>query len=95
MIRWALILLLAIGLPLGTAEPRSPSSLGAIVLDHILPRAVVPELAARHYNLEALLTAVNLEKSAKITTREVSVARGWYQKGLLSQHSLAAVEAGL
>ncbi len=66
-----------------------------IALDHVLPRAVVPELAARFYNLEAITSKENLQKSDKITEREVTLARRWYRDGLLSAEGLKAVEAAL
>ncbi|MES2924014.1 MAG: hypothetical protein V4819_20850 [Verrucomicrobiota bacterium] len=52
-----------------------------------------PELAALFYNLEALVAGMNLAKSAKITQREVLLARRWKRDGLLSAAGLAAVEA--
>ena len=64
----------------------------SVALDHVLPRAVVLELAARFYNLEALPSAVNRKKSAKITEREVTLARRWNRDGLLSAAGLRAVE---
>ena len=64
----------------------------SIELDHVLPRAIVPELAARFYNLEALPAKVNGAKSAKITGRELNLARRWNREGLLSADGLAAVE---
>lgn len=67
----------------------------AIALDHVLPRAVVPELAARFYNLEAIPAKENLQKSAKITMREFLVARRWAKEGLLSEAGLDAVEMAL
>ena len=63
----------------------------SIALDHVLPRAVVPELAARFYNLEAIPARENLEKSAKITQREVTLAQRWAKEGLLSAEGLQAV----
>ncbi len=66
-----------------------------IMLDHVLPRAVVPELAARYYNLEAVPAKVNLEKSAKIGAREVMLARRWRDQGLLSPEGLNAVETAV
>ncbi len=63
----------------------------SIALDHVLPRAVVPELAARFYNLEAIPARENLEKSAKITQREVTLAQRWAHEGLLSAEGLQAV----
>jgi len=64
-----------------------------VALDHVLPRAIVPELAARFYNLEAIPARQNLAKSAKIGEREVLLARRWAKDGLLSAEGLAAVEA--
>jgi hypothetical protein len=63
-----------------------------IALDHILPRSVVPELAARFYNLEALPARVNLAKSDRIGQRELNLARQWNREGLLSTPGLRAVE---
>jgi hypothetical protein len=59
-----------------------------IALDHVLPRAVVPELAARFYNLEAIPARQNLAKSAKITQREILLARRWNREGLLTADGL-------
>lgn len=67
----------------------------AIALDHVLPRAVVPELAARFYNLEAIPSKENLRKSANITAREVTLAKRWNREGLLSAVGLKAVEFAL
>jgi len=68
----------------------------SIALDHVLPRAVVPELAARFYNLEAIPAKANLKKSAKISKRELELARRWQKEGLLSAQGLKAIEeAGL
>ena len=64
-----------------------------IMLDHVLPRTVVPELAARFYNLEAVAAKVNLQKSAKIGSRELLLARRWKEQGLLSAGGLQAIEA--
>ena len=63
-----------------------------IALDHVLPRAVVSELEARFYNLEAVPSKVNRRKSADLTGRAISLARRWRREELLSANSLAAVE---
>lgn len=55
----------------------------SVALDHILPCSVVPELAARFFNLQALLARENLAKSAKIGQRELDLARRWNLAGLL------------
>jgi hypothetical protein len=67
----------------------------SIALDHVLPCAVVPELEARFYNLEPVPAAVNRAKSAKITQREIDLARHWHKSGLLSAAGLAAVERAM
>jgi hypothetical protein len=67
----------------------------SIALDHVLPRAVVPELAARFYNLEAIPAKDNLRKSSKITAREVALARRWHRDGLLSAEGFRAIENAL
>jgi hypothetical protein len=63
-----------------------------IAPDHVLPRSVVPELAARFYNLEPLPARENRVKSAGVTAREVALARRWNRDGLLSAAGLAAVD---
>jgi len=70
-----------------------PDAGESIALDHILPRSVVPELAAKFYNLEAITAKKNRTKSAKITAREVEFARRWHRQGLLSAEGLAAIVA--
>jgi hypothetical protein len=64
-----------------------------IALDHVLPRSIVPELAGKFFNLEAITAKANRSKSAKITTREVELARRWNRDVLLSADGLAAIEA--
>ncbi len=71
---------------------KGPHVGSAIALDHILPRSVVPELAARYFNLEAIDAPDNLAKSNKIGKRELKVARKWNREGLLSDQGLMAVE---
>jgi hypothetical protein len=67
----------------------------SIAIDHVLPRSIVPELAARFYNLEAIPAKKNLLKSANITEREVNLARRWHREQLLSLNGLRAVETSL
>jgi hypothetical protein len=64
----------------------------AVVLDHVLPVAVVPELSARFLNLEAIPAKTNREKSPKIGRRELDLARRWHREGLAAVAGLAAVE---
>jgi hypothetical protein len=64
----------------------------SIALDHFLPTAVVPELAARFFNLETPPAHENQAKSAKIGRRELELARRWHREGLLPAAVLKAVE---
>lgn len=62
-----------------------------IALDHVLPRAIVPELAARFYNLEAIPSKVNAAKSADLTEREIKLARRWHRASPLVTGDLTGV----
>jgi hypothetical protein len=70
-----------------------PHAGDTVALDHVLPRSIVPELAARFFNLEAIDASANLAKSAKVTVQEVALARRWNRESLLSTAGLGAVEA--
>lgn len=63
-----------------------------LAIDHVLPVALVPELAARFYNLEAFPASINLQKSADVGEREVKLAKRWHGAGLLSGKGLKAIE---
>ncbi|MES2920077.1 MAG: hypothetical protein V4819_00925 [Verrucomicrobiota bacterium] len=78
------------GSPVITQGPHAGQ---AIALDHVLPVSIVPELAARFYNLEAIPAGANLSKSNKIGQREMDLARRWQREGLLSAKGLKAVDA--
>jgi hypothetical protein len=52
--------------------------------DHIIPRSVCPELDNKIYNLEMMPLTLNQRKSAKITQRQIDLAKRWNQDGLLS-----------
>lgn len=62
-------------------------------VDHIIPRAVAPELDLKLYNLEIMPERMNREKSATVGQRQVALAKEWAGKGLLSQAGLQAVLA--
>ncbi len=62
-----------------------------VALDHVLPRALVPELAARFYNLEVIPARENLRKGAKVGKRELQLAERWTRDGLLSEEGLKSV----
>ena len=61
-------------------------------VDHIIPRSVVPELDNVIANLELLPLRVNERKNAKIGSRQRSLAKQFYQAGLLSGSRLKTVE---
>jgi hypothetical protein len=62
-------------------------------VDHIIPRAVVPELDNVIANLELLPLKLNESKNSKIGERQRDLAQRLHQAGLLSQSGLDAVEA--
>jgi len=64
---------------------RGPYAGDIVEVDHILPRAVVPELDCKLYNLEFMPARMNREKSAKIGQRQIALARQWAAQGLLSR----------
>ena len=59
--------------------------------DHIIPRSVCPELDNKIYNLEMMPLTLNQRKGAKVTQRQIDLARRWNQDGLLSYEGLGAV----
>ena len=61
--------------------------------DHIIPRAVCPELQNQVMNLELLPASLNLAKSDKVTERAKVFAKELYEAGLLSEKSLSNIEA--
>jgi hypothetical protein len=73
---------------------RGPYAGDIVEVDHIIPRAVVPELDCKLYNLEFMPSRMNREKSAKIGQRQIALARKWAERKLLSRQGLQAVEAG-
>jgi hypothetical protein len=78
------------GAPVITKGPEAGTT---VALDHVLPRSIVPELAARFYNLEIIPSRKNLAKSNRIGQRELDLARRWKREGLISAAGLAACEA--
>jgi len=71
---------------------RGPYRGQELSVDHIIPRAVAPELDNVIANLELMPLKMNEEKNATITTRQVDLARKLHQAGLLSSKGLKAVE---
>ncbi len=62
--------------------------------DHIIPRSVCPELDNKIYNLEMMPLTLKQRKGAKVTQRQIDLAKRWNQDGLLSNAGLQAVLAG-
>lgn len=60
-------------------------------VDHIIPRAVVPELDNVIANLELMPMKANAKKNDKIGDRQRDMAKKFYQAGLLSRKGLEAV----
>ena len=71
---------------------RGPYRGEKLSVDHIIPRAVVPELDNVIANLELMPLKLNEEKNAGLTARQVDLARKLHQAGLLSSKGLKAVE---
>lgn len=63
-------------------------------VDHIIPRALCPELDERLYNLEFVPARVNAKKAAAVGDRQRQLAMRWHALGLLSADGLRAVTAG-
>ena len=61
-------------------------------VDHIIPRAVVPELDCVIANLELMPMRMNSSKSDKVGSRQRSLAEKLEKAGLLSEAGVKAVE---
>jgi 5-methylcytosine-specific restriction endonuclease McrA len=71
---------------------RGPYKGDQLSVDHIVPRAVVPELDNVIANLELLPERLNSQKKDKVGARQVDLARKLAKARLLSEKGLAAVE---
>ena len=60
-------------------------------VDHIIPRAVCPELDNVIANLELMPLRMNEEKNAEIGSRPRDLPKKLHKAGLLSRKGLAAV----
>jgi|SRR6266853_1465642 len=87
----------------GQRLPGKPRSLGhqikkhrlefhLLQADHIIPRAVVPELDNVIANLELMPLRMNERKNAKIGSRQKSLAKQFHAAALLSASGLKEVE---
>lgn len=73
---------------------KGPYAGDIVEVDHIIPRAVAPELDYKLYNLEFMPARMNREKSAKIGQRQIALAKQWASQGLLSENGKRAVLGG-
>ncbi len=71
---------------------RGPYAGDKATVDHIVPRAVVPELDNVIANLELMPLRMNEGKRDKIGARQLDLARKFHKAGLLSEAGLKAVE---
>jgi hypothetical protein len=62
-------------------------------VDHIIPRAVCPELDNVIANLELMPLRMNESKNDRVGARQVDLGRKFNKAGLLSQEGLKAVES--
>lgn len=77
-----------------TATVRNGPYAGEILsVDHIIPRAVAPELDNVIANLELMPLSVNQKKNDKIGDRQVSLAKAFHDAGLLSDAGFQRVMA--
>jgi hypothetical protein len=71
---------------------KGPYAGDELSVDHIVPRAVAPELDNVIANLELLPLRVNEAKNDKVGARQLDLARKLRKAGLLSPEGLKAVE---
>jgi hypothetical protein len=71
---------------------KGPYTGDQLSVDHIIPRAVVPELDNVIANLELMPLRMNESKNAKIGSRQKSLAKQFHAAGLLSTSGLNEVE---
>jgi hypothetical protein len=70
---------------------RGPYMGDQLSVDHIIPRAVCPELDNVIANLELMPLRMNESKNDKIGDRQRDMAKKFHQAGLLSKEGLEAV----
>lgn len=70
---------------------KGPYAGDTVDVDHIIPRAVAPELDDRIFDLEFMPSKLNMKKGASIGVRQKQLAQKWNKAGLLSAAGLRAV----
>lgn len=73
---------------------RGPYAGEIAAVDHIIPRAVAPELDEKIYNLEFMPATLNRRKGALIGVRQRQLAERWVELGLMSEEAGRRVRAG-
>jgi hypothetical protein len=71
---------------------RGPYAGDVVEVDHIIPRAVAPELDEKLFNLEFMPATMNRKKSDGIGRRQKALASEWEAMGLLSPEAAIRVE---
>ena len=71
---------------------RGPYKGDELSVDHIIPRAVVPELDNVIANLELMPLRVNESKNARVGERQLALAEKLHAAGLLSREGLQKVK---
>lgn len=75
-----------------TADVRRGPYTGEIIsVDHIIPRAIAPELDNVIANLELMPLSLNLRKGSKVGDRQLSLAKKLNTAGLLSDEGLRRI----
>lgn len=72
---------------------KGPYAGEVLSVDHIIPRAVAPELDNVIANLELMPLTLNRKKNDKIGDRQVSLAKAFHDAGLLSDAGFQRVMA--
>ncbi len=72
---------------------RGPYKGEELSVDHIIPRAVVPELDKVIANLELMPLRMNEGKNAKVGSRQLDLGRKFQRAGLLSSEGLKKLKA--
>ena len=70
----------------------APDAGEKIEVDHIVPRSLAPDLDNLMINLEMLPHTLNWEKSNKITERAYSMAKRFFETGVMMPESWQTVE---
>ncbi len=75
----------------GARVRKGPYKGDELSVDHIIPRAVVPELDNVIANLELMPLRMNESKNDKVGDRQRALAKKFFKAGLLSKRGLEAV----